>query len=97
MLLTAKYFFFFEKNDWSLPLKNFNFLTQKLKPVKQWKVAYVTRVNCQYLAGILSYLVDSCFRIILKRIKGMLLPAKSFCFFVINDPSLPTKNFNFLT
>ena len=47
--------------------KNFNVLTQKLKPVEQWKVAYFTRVNCQYLAAILSNLEDSSFRIILKR------------------------------
>ena len=63
MLLTAKSFCFFKVYAWSLPPKNFNFLTQKLKPVEQWKVAYVTRVNCQYLSGILSYLEDSCFRI----------------------------------
>ena len=67
MLLTSKYFCFSEINDWSLPPKNFNFLTQNLKPVEQWKVAYVTRVNCQYLATILSYLEDSSFRMILKR------------------------------
>ena len=67
MLLTAKSFCFFEINAWSLPPKNFNFLTQKLKPVEPWKVAYVTRVNCQYLATILSYVEDSSFRMILKR------------------------------
>ena len=49
--------------------KNFNILTQKLKPVEQWKVAYVTRSICQYLAAIQSYLEDSSFRIILKRRK----------------------------
>ena len=53
-------------NVWLLPPKNFNLLIQKLKPVEQWKVAYVTRVNCQYLAATLSYLEDSSFRIILK-------------------------------
>ena len=49
-----------------MPPTNFNFLTQKLKPVEQWKVAYVARVKCQYIAAILSHLEDSCFRIILK-------------------------------
>ena len=39
--------------------KNINFLTQKLKAVEQWKIAYVTRVDCQCLAGISSYLQDS--------------------------------------
>ena len=66
MLSIAKSFFFVEINTRSLPSENFNFLTQKLKPVEQWKVAYVTRVYCQYLTGILSYLEDSSFRIILK-------------------------------
>ena len=59
MLLTAKSFGDFVINAWSLPLKNFNFLTQKLKPVEQWRVAFVTRVICQYFAGILSYVGDS--------------------------------------
>ena len=59
MLLSVKSFCFLEINDWSLPPKNFNFLTQNLKPVEQLKVAYVTRVNCQNLAEILSYLDDS--------------------------------------
>ena len=59
MLLTAQSFGDFVINAWSLPLKNFNFLTQKLKPVEQWRVVFVTRVICQYLAGILSYLADS--------------------------------------
>ena len=67
MLLTAKSFCFFEINTWSLPQKNFNFFSQKLKPVEQWKVTYITRVNCQYLTGFLSYLDDSSFRAILKR------------------------------
>ena len=38
MLLVAKYFCVFEINAWSLPPNNVNFLTQKLKPVQQWKV-----------------------------------------------------------
>ena len=59
MLLTAKYFCFFEINASSLPPKNFNLLNQNLKPVEQWKVAYVTRVTCQNVAEILSYLEDS--------------------------------------
>ena len=65
MLLTAKSVFVFEIDAWSLLQKKLNFSSLKLKPVEQWKVAYVTRVKCQCLAGILSYLEDSCFRIIL--------------------------------
>ena len=40
-------------------LKNFYFLTKKLKPVELGKVACITRVSCQKLAMILSYLDDS--------------------------------------
>ena len=58
MLLTAKSFCDFVINKWSWPPKNFNFLTEKLKPVERWKVAYVTSVNCQYLAAVLGYLED---------------------------------------
>ena len=58
MLLTAKYICVLKVNDWSLPPTNFNFLTQELKPVEWWKVAYVLKVNCQCLAGIQSYLQD---------------------------------------
>ena len=43
------------------------FLTEKLKPVEWWKVAYFTGVNCQYFAEIVSYLEDLSFRMILKR------------------------------
>ena len=64
MILIAKPFCFFEINDWSLPTKNFNLLTQKLKPVEQWKVACFIRVNFQYLAEIVSYLEDAFFRVI---------------------------------
>ena len=59
MLLTAKSFSDFVINAWSFPRKNVNFLTQKLKPVEGSKVVYVTRVDCQYFPGILSYLEDS--------------------------------------
>ena len=45
MLSIAKSFCFFEINTRSLASENFNFLSQKLKPVEQWKVAHVTRVN----------------------------------------------------
>ena len=67
MLLTDKSFCFFEINAWWMPPKNLNYLTQNLKLVERWNVAYVTRVNSQNLAAILSYLEDSSFRIILKR------------------------------
>ena len=93
--MAIKSFCFFEINDSLLPRKKFNPLTEKLKPVGQWKVANFTRVNCQYLAQIVSYLEDSSFRIIFKT-KGMLLTAKSFCFFEINTRSLPLENYNFL-
>ena len=45
MLLIAKSFCFFEINNWSLLTGNFNFLNEKLKPVEQWKIACVSRVN----------------------------------------------------
>ena len=45
MLLTGKSFCFFEINAWPLPPKNFTILTQKLKPVEEWKD---TGVYCQY-------------------------------------------------
>ena len=45
MLLTGKSFCFFEINCWPLPPKNFTILTQKLKPVEEWKD---TGVYCQY-------------------------------------------------
>ena len=56
MLSIGKCFCFFEINTRSLPSENFNFLTEKLKPVEQWKVAHVTRVRCKYFAAFLSYL-----------------------------------------
>ena len=56
MLLTAKYFCDFLIDASALPPKNFNFLIQKIKAVEQWKVDNVSRINCQYFAGILSYL-----------------------------------------
>ena len=95
MLLTAKSSCFFEINAWSLRPKNLNFLTQKLKPVERWKVAYVTRVNCQYLATILSYLEDSSFRMILK---GSECFSMSNLFaFLEKCLVIPPKNFNFFT
>ena len=97
MLLAAKSFCFFEINAWSLPPKNFNFSIQNLKPVERWKVAYVTSVNCQYSAGILSYLEDSCFRIILKGKECVWFP-NIFAFLrLYNAWSLPPNNVNFLT
>ena len=74
MLFFAKSFCLSEINHWPLLSKNFNLPTQKLKQVEQWKVAYLTRVNCQYLAEILSYIEDSSFRIILKRRECLLMP-----------------------
>ena len=62
MLLCDKSFCLFENNGLPLAQKNFTILTQKIKPVEEWKD---TGVNCQYWAGILSYLEDSSFVIIL--------------------------------
>ena len=65
-LFSDKSFCIFQINGWPLLPKNFTFLTLKIKPVEEWKVA---GVYCQYLAGILGYLEDPCFRFILKRIE----------------------------
>ena len=96
MLLTSKSFCSFEINTRSLPRENFNFLTRELKQVEQWNLAYVTRVNCQYLAvnSKLSGRLNFPYQF---KTKGMLLTAESFCDFVINAWSLPRENFNFLT
>ena len=67
MLLFGKWFCFSEINHWPWHSKNFNLLTQKLKQVEQWKVAYFTRVYGQYLDEILSYVEGSSVCIILKR------------------------------
>ena len=64
MLFSDKSFCLFEINAWPLPPKNFTILTQKIKPVEEWKD---TGVNFELQAGILSYLEDSSFGIILKR------------------------------
>ena len=57
--MTAKSFCDFVINACSFTRKNVNFLTEKLKPVEGSKVVYVTRVDCQYVPGIVSYLEDS--------------------------------------
>ena len=72
MLLTAKSFRFFEISAWPLPPQNFTILTQKIERGEQWKVRYEGKFSI--LAGILGYLEDSSFRIILKRIKCFQLP-----------------------
>ena len=65
MLFFDKSFCFFEMNGLALPPKNFTILTQKIKPVEEWKD---TRVNCHAILGWDSgYLEDSSFGIILKR------------------------------
>ena len=48
MLLTAKYFCFFEINTWPLPPKNFTILSHKIKRLEQCKVTWV---DCRYQAG----------------------------------------------
>ena len=45
MLVSDKSFRLFEINGWPLPPKNFSSLTQKIKPVEEWKD---TGVYCQY-------------------------------------------------
>ena len=72
MLFSDKSFCLFEINGLPLPPKNFTILTQKIKPVEEWKD---TRVNCQYQAGFLGFQEHSSFRIILKRTQ---------CFFLTN-------------
>ena len=64
MLFSDKSFCLLEINGWPLPAKNFTILTQKVKPVEEWKD---TRVNCLYQAWFLGFQEDSSFRIILKR------------------------------
>ena len=65
MLFSDKSFCVFEINGWPLSAKNFTILTQKIKPVEEWKD---TRVNCHAILGWDSrYLEDSSFRIISKR------------------------------
>ena len=65
MLFSDKSFCLFETNGLPLPPKNFTILTQKIKPVEEWKD---TGVNCNAILGWDSrYLEDSPFRIIFKR------------------------------
>ena len=64
VLFSDKSFSVFEINGLPLTPKIFTIRFQKIKPVEEWKV---TGVNRQYQAGILGYLEDRCFRIILKR------------------------------
>ena len=87
MLFSDKSFSVFEINGLPLPPKIFTIRTQKIKPVEEWKV---TGVNCQYKAGILGYLEDRCFRIILKRTDCFSL-TNLLGFFVINAWPLPQK------
>ena len=57
MLFSDKSFCLFEINGLPLPPKNFTILTQKIKPVEEWKD---TRVNCHAILGWDSrYLEDS--------------------------------------
>ena len=48
MLFSDKSFCVLEINGWPLSAKNFTILTQKIKPVEEWKD---TRVNCHAILG----------------------------------------------
>ena len=93
MLFSDKSFSVFEINGLRLPPKIFTIRTQKIKPVDEWKV---TCVNCPQKAGILGYLEDRCFRIILKR-TGCFSLTYLLGFFEINEFPLLPKNFTILT
>ena len=90
MLLTAKSVCFFEINAWPLLPKYLTILNQKWNPVEQWKVRYVGQLS------ILSWNSRLPRRLIFPyhfKTNGMILTAKSFCFFEINAWPLPPKNF----
>ena len=93
MLFPDKSFCFFEINDWPLLPRNFTILTQKIKPVEEWKD---TGVYCQYYR--LGFLISR--RLIFPyhfKTNGMLFSDKYFCFFEINGWPLPLENFTILT
>ena len=88
-----KSFCVFEKNGQPLLPKNFTTLTQKLKPVEEWKG---TGVYCQYYR--LRFQISR--RLIFPyhfETSGILFSDKSFCVLEINGWPLRPKNFTILT
>ena len=93
MLFSDKSFCVFEINGQPFLPKNFTILTQKLKPVEEWKD---TGVYCQY--SRLGFQISR--RLIFPyhfKTNGMLFSDKSFCVLEINGCPLPPKNFLLLT
>ena len=93
MLFSDKSFCVFEINGQPLLPKSFTILTQKLKPVEEWKD---TGVYCQYsrLGFQISRRLIFPYHI---KTNGMLFSDKSFCVLEINGWPLPPKNFTILT
>ena len=87
MIFSDKSFFVFDINGLPLPPKIFTIRTQKIIPVEEWKF---TDFNRQYQAGILGYVKDRCFRIILKRTECFSL-TNLLGFFEIKAWPLPQK------
>ena len=93
MLFRDKSFCFFEINAWPLLRKNSTILTQKIKPVVEWKD---TGVYCQYFR--LGFCISR--RLIFPyhyKTNRKLFSDKSFCVFQINGWPLLPKNFTILT
>ena len=94
MLFPDKSFCVLKIIAWPLPPKNFTDLTQKLKPVEEWKdtgVSFHAIISWDFkLTGRLIFLYHF-------KTNGMLFSDKSFCVFAINCCSLPPKNFTILT
>ena len=93
MLFPHKSFSFFEINAWPLLPKNFTILTQKIKPVEEWKD---TGLYCQYhrLGFWISRRLTFPYHF---KTNGMLSSDKSFSVFEINGLPLPPKIFTIRT
>ena len=93
MLFSHKSFCVFEINGQPLPPKNFTILTQKIKPVEEWKD---TGVYCQYYR--LGFQISRRLKLPYHfKTNAMLFSDESFCVFEINGWPLPPKNFTSLT
>ena len=93
MFFSDKSFCVFEINGWPLPPKNFTILTQKIKPVEEWKDA---GVYCQYYRLGFQISRRLIFSYHLKT-NRMVFHDKSFSLFKINAWQLLPKNFTILT
>ena len=93
MLFPDKSFCLFEINARPFLPKNFTILTQKIKPVEEWKN---TEVYYQYYRLGFQISRRHIFPYHFKT-NGMLFSDKSFCFFEINAWQLPPKSFTILT